>query len=335
MKQNENKALKWGVLGAATIAIDQVIPALLESEICDLTAIASRDFLKAKEITDQFHIPNYFDSYEKLLESNDVDAVYIPLPNHLHVKWAIMALKKGKHVLIEKPIGMTAFETDELIQASKEFTHLKVMEAFMYRFHPQWKRVINLLGEGAIGEVRLVEASFSFFEDDPNSIVNSKECGGGSLMDVGCYPVSIARLIFGAEPISVMANMDLDPHLGVDLSTSGILEFEHGRAIIYSSIRQFENQTVKISGTEGKIVVELPFNPSKDEPSKLTITRNQGSADLFVGPCHQYLVQVESFARAVIDNKEVPVSLYDSLRNMKVIDALKESHEQQRKIMLE
>ncbi|MFC4094263.1 Gfo/Idh/MocA family protein [Euzebyella saccharophila] len=328
------KKLKWGILGTATIAVEQVIPALLTSEFNSVIAIASRVKSKAKLVAERFGIPTYFGAYEQLLNMDEIEAVYIPLPNHLHVEWAIKALQKGKHVLLEKPVGMNAQEAKVLMEASVQFPQLKIMEAFMYRFHPQWKKVRQLITKGSIGKVTLVESSFTFFEDNPESIVNSKEYGGGSLMDVGCYPISVARLIFGTEPISVMAQMEVDPKLQIDASTSGILEFKTGRALIHSSIRQFENQTLKISGEKGSIEVAVPFNPEADRESNLVLKNQEGVTDFTIERCNQYVLQVDSFAKAISNEFALPISLSESLANMKVVDALKESDPAEKKIYL-
>lgn len=328
------KTLKWGILGTATIAVEQVIPALLTSEFNSVIAIASRNKSKAKLVAERFGIPTYFGAYEQLLNMDEIEAVYIPLPNHLHVEWAIKALQKGKHVLLEKPVGMNAQEAKVLMEASVQFPQMKIMEAFMYRFHPQWKKVRQLITKGSIGKVTLVESSFTFFEDNPESIVNSKECGGGSLMDVGCYPISVARLIFGTEPISVMAQMEVDQKLQIDVSTSGILEFETGRALIHSSIRQFENQTLKISGEKGSIEVAVPFNPEADRESNLVLKNMEGVTDFTIERCNQYVLQVDSFAKAISNEFALPISLSESLANMKVVDALRESYRAEKKIYL-
>ncbi|MBC6998926.1 Gfo/Idh/MocA family oxidoreductase [Cytophaga sp. FL35] len=328
------KILKWGILGTATIAVEQLIPALLMSEFNSVIAIASRNKSKAKLIGERFRIPTCFGAYEKVLDMDEIEAVYIPLPNHLHVEWAIKALQKGKHVLLEKPVGMNAQEANALMEASVQFPQLKIMEAFMYRFHPQWIKVRQLINNGFIGKVTLVESSFSFFEDNPKSIVNSKECGGGSLMDVGCYPISVARLIFREEPISVMAQMEVDPKLQIDASTSGILEFKTGRALIHSSIRQFEKQSLTISGEKGSIEVAVPFNPEADWESNLILKNHEGVTDFTIERCNQYVLQVDSFALSVRNKSVLPIGLKESVANMKVIDALKESHQKQRKIYL-
>lgn len=328
------KKLKWGILGTATIAVEQLIPGLLMSEFNSVIAIASRNKSKAKLVAERYGIPTYFGAYEQLLDMDEIEAVYIPLPNHLHVEWAIQALKKGKHVLLEKPVGMNAQEAKVLMEASVQFPQLKIMEAFMYRFHPQWKKVRQLITKGSIGKVTLVESSFTFFEDNPESIVNSKECGGGSLMDVGCYPISVARLIFGTEPISVMAQMEVDPKLQIDASTSGILEFESGRALIHSSIRQFENQSLRISGEKGSIEVAVPFNPEGDRESNLVLRNNEGVTDFTIERCNQYVLQVDSFAKAISNESELPISLSESLANMKVVDALRESYRAEKKIYI-
>lgn len=319
------KKIRWGVLGAATIAVEQVIPAIQQSGYGEVLAIASRSPERAKELANKLLIPKYFGSYGELLADEDIQAVYIPLPNHLHVEWAIKALKAGKHVLVEKPVGMNAQEAKSLLDVATKHPDLRIMEAFMYKFHPQWIKAKQLVQEGAIGSLKIVQASFSFFEDDPNSIVNKKEFGGGSLMDVGCYPVSISRFLFDAEPKRVVSSLEYHQDFEVDSHASGVLEFEKGRAIFFSSIQLAENQAVKLFGTEGSIEFEIPFNPLPGRPAKIWLTQGGRSEEILFEPCNQYTLQADVFSRAILDNTALPVTLEDALHNMIAIQAIKES----------
>lgn len=319
------KKIRWGVLGAATIAVEQVIPAIQQSGYGEVLAIASRSPERAKELANKLLIPKYFGSYGELLADEDIQAVYIPLPNHLHVEWAIKALKAGKHVLVEKPVGMNAQEAKSLLDVATKHPDLRIMEAFMYKFHPQWIKAKQLVQEGAIGSLKIVQASFSFFEDDPNSIVNKKEFGGGSLMDVGCYPVSISRFLFDAEPKRVVSSLEYHQDFEVDSHASGVLEFEKGRAIFFSSIQLAENQAVKLFGTEGSIEFGIPFNPLPGRPAKIWLTQGGRSEEILFEPCNQYTLQADVFSRAILDNTALPVTLEDALHNMIAIQAIKES----------
>ena len=319
------KKVQWGILGAATIAVEEVIPALLQSRHSELLAIASRNLKKAEEVASTFKVPKCYGSYEALLADQKIQAVYIPLPNHLHVHWAIKALQAGKHVLVEKPIALTAEQAIALQTVARNFPKLKVMEAFMYKFHPQWLSVKEMIQEGAIGKLKLIQASFSFFDDDAKSIVNNKEFGGGSLMDVGCYPVSIARFLFNTEPKRVTASLDYHPEYKVDIHASAILDFEEGRAIISSSIQLCEDQKVKLLGTEGSIDFDIPFNPEHDKPAKIWLIKENSRKEISMEVCNQYSLQVDLFSKAILTNSTVPVSLSDAVQNMVVIDAIKES----------
>ena len=317
--------IQWGVLGAATIAVEQVIPAIQQSEHGEVMAIASRSVERAKEFADTFRIPKYFGSYEALLADEQIQAVYIPLPNHLHVEWAIKALKTGKHVLVEKPVALNAKEAQSLLDEAKKHPELKIMEAFMYKFHPQWIRAKKLVQEGAIGYLKIVQASFSFFDDDPNSITNKKEFGGGSLMDVGCYPVSVSRFLFDAEPKRVVSSLEYHPKFEVDIDASGVLEFEKGRTIFFSSTQLTENQAVKLFGTKGSIEFELPFNPLPGKPAKIWLTKEDTREEIIFELCNQYALQADAFSKSILENTALPVSLEDALNNMIVIQAIKES----------
>ena len=307
------KKIKWGILGSAHIATEHVIPAMLSCQYGEVYAIASRSTEKAQNIAEQFGIPEFYGSYEELLADKEVDAIYIPLPNHLHVQWAIKALEADKHVLVEKPVGLSSKEAERLLQETKKYPHLKVMEAFMYRHHPQWIKVKELVDQKAIGDIKTIQSSFSFFEDDPNSIVNSKEFGGGSLMDIGCYPISLSRFMFNSEPKSISSVIEYHPDFKVDVLASGILEFE-------------DNQQAQIFGTKGNIKFELPFNPPIDRPSKIWVTIGDDCQTIEFETCNQYTIQADFFALAIINNTPVPTPLEDSVKNMIVIEKLEESN---------
>ena len=321
----DTKKIKWGILSTASIAVEHVIPAMLKCEHCDIIAIASRSAEKAEEAANKFNIPTSYDSYQQLLDDKNVEAVYIPLPNNMHVPWAIKALDAGKHVLLEKPVALTSSEAEILLDESKKHPELKIMEAFMYRFHPQWVKVKELLAEGAIGKLKSIQSSFSFFEDSPDSIVNNKEMGGGSLMDIGCYPISLSRYLFESEPKSVLATIEYDPVFKTDILASGVMEFEDGSSTFFSATQIAESQGVKIFGTEAFIEMGIPFNPPTDKKTRIIINRDEKKEIIEFDICDQYSIQADLFSLAIIEDKPVPTPLQDAIDNMKVIERLVES----------
>jgi len=326
------RKIKWGILSTASIAVEQVIPAMLECKHCDIIAIASRSEEKAKEAAVKFSIPNFYGSYQQLLDDKEIEAIYIPLPNHMHVPWAIKTLKAGKHVLLEKPAALNSTEAQTLLDESEKHPQLKIMEAFMYRFHPQWVKVKDLITDGTIGDLKSIQSSFSFFEDDPNSIVNNKEMGGGSLMDIGCYPISLSRFLFGAEPKSVSANIEYDPVFKTDILASGIVEFEKGSSTFFSATQVAENQNVKIFGTKAFIEMEIPFNPPTDTKTRIIIDKDGEKEIIEFYICNQYTIQADLFSLAIIENKQVPTPLQDAINNIKVIERLIESDKKRHRI---
>ena len=208
--------IRWGVLSTANIGRQKVIPAIQRSQLGAVTAIASRDLARAKAAATELGIDKPYGSYQELLSDRNIDAVYIALPNHLHVRWSMRALSARKHVLCEKPIGLTVAEAEQLAGAAAAHPKLKVMEAFMYRFHPQWQAAQKLVREGRIGQLRTIHTHFSYYNDDPKNIRNQADIGGGALMDIGCYPVSLSRFIFDAEPQRVLGHIERDPALQID-----------------------------------------------------------------------------------------------------------------------
>jgi predicted dehydrogenase len=329
-----DKKLKWGVLGTAHIATEHVIPAMLNCIYGDVHAVASRNLNKAKDISIRFKIPKSYGSYVELLADKEIDAVYIPLPNHLHVEWAIKALEAEKHVLVEKPVGLSSKEAEKLLKASQKYPHLKVMEAYMYRHHPQWIKAKELVDQKAIGEIKTIQSSFSFYEDDPNSIVNKKDFGGGSLMDIGGYPISLSRFLFNSEPKSISSVIDYHPEFKVDVLASGILEFETGTSVFFSSTLLADNQQAQIFGTKGNIRFELPFNPPIDRPAKIWVTIDNECQTIEFDICNQYTIQADLFALAIINKTPVPTPLEDAVKNMIVTEKLKESNLRGQRIFL-
>lgn len=316
------KKIRWGVLSTARIGTETVIPAMQLGEYCTVTAIASRKLEKAQAAARQLGIEKTYGSYEELLVDPDIDAVYIPLPNHLHVPWAIKALNAGKHVLCEKPIGLNAAEAQKLLNAARKFPRLKVMEAFMYRHHPQWKWAKQKVSEGKIGELRTIQTFFSYHNIDPDNIRNKADIGGGGLMDIGCYCISLSRFIFGDEPWRVCGIIEEDPNMKVDRLTSGILEFGSGTSTFTCATQLVPCQRVNIFGTKGRIEIEIPFNAPSDRPCKVWYGDGNRIEEVVLDICNQYTIQGDLFSRAVLEDRDVPVPLEDAVANMQVIDAL-------------
>ena len=292
----------------------------------DLAQYFRLDYLKAQQAATALGIPTAYGSYEGLLADPDIDAIYNPLPNHLHVPWTVRAAEAGKHVLCEKPVSLTVAEAETLL-AVRSRTGVKIGEAFMIRSYPQWLRLRELLAEGRIGELRSIVGFFSYFEMDPSSINNQVECGGGALLDIGCYLVHASRYAFGKQPTRVVGLIDRDSQMHTDRLTSAILDFPSGQSIFTCSTQLVPYQRVHFLGTRGRIEIEVPFNAPMDRPTRLFI---DDSGDLFGGgittetfpACDQYTLQGDAFSRAVLENTEVPVSIEDAIENMAVIEAI-------------
>lgn len=317
--------LRWGILGTSNFARNKILPALQHCQNAEVSAIASRSLARAQAVAEQFGIAKPYGNYEDLLADSDIDVVYIPLPNHLHVSWSIRALEAGKHVLCEKPVALSSAEARQLLDAAGRYPHLKVMEAFMYRFHPQWQHAKKLVLEGDIGELRTIHSFFSYFNTDGENIRNQPEAGGGGLMDIGCYNISLARFIFGTEPWRVMGILEYDPRFRTDRLTSGILDFARGTATFTCSTQLDLYQRVNILGTTGRIEIEIPFNAPPDKPCRLWHQRGKQIDEIFFDACDQYTLQADQFSLAVLNNTPVPTPLADAVNNMKVIESVVES----------
>lgn len=319
--------VRWGVLSTAMIGIDNVIPAMKQGQYSEIVAIASRNSDKAKRAASLLEIPKAYGSYEELLSDSEIDAVYIPLPNHMHVEWAIKALEADKHVLLEKPVGLSAKEAERLIQASKRKPGLKIMEAFMYRHHPQWQKAKELVEEGQIGKLKSIQTFFSYYDINPDNICNNPLYGGGGLMDIGCYCISLSRFIFAQEPKRVNGLVEFDPIFKTDRLASGILDFLTGTSTFTCSIQLMAFQRVNIFGDAGHIEIEIPFNAPSDRPTRLWIHRLKDTEEILFDICDQYTIQGDLFSKAILDNTEVPTPLDDALNNMLVIEAVFKSSE--------
>jgi predicted dehydrogenase len=327
--------IRWGVLSTAKIGRVQVIPATQTSELGVVTAIASRDLARAKTVAAELGIEKAYGSYQDLLADADIDAIYNPLPNHLHMQWSIRALKAGKHVLCEKPVALSVAEAEQLAGVAAAHRKLKVMEAFMYRFHPQWLAAQKYVREGRIGQLRTIQTAFSYFNDDPGNIRNQRDIGGGALMDIGCYGVSLSRFIFDDEPKRVLGAIERDPKTNVDRLTSAVLEFFQGTSTFTCSTQLAPYQRVNIFGTAGRIEIEIPFNAPNDKPCRLWLQSSPkpGAAALAVTEdvqfevCNQYLLQADAFSRAILDETPAPSPIADALANMRVIERIVKSAE--------
>jgi predicted dehydrogenase len=335
--------VRWGVLGVARIAAAKVIPAMQRGRWSTVTAIASRELGKAQEAARELGLAKAYGSYDELLADPDIDAVYIPLPNHLHVPWAIKAAERGKHVLCEKPIALTAADTQTLIDV-RDRTGVKMQEAFMVRTHPQWLRARDIVRSGRLGEVRSIAGYFSYYNDDAANIRNVPEFGGGGLMDIGCYLINTSRFIFEREPKRVVGLIDRDPRLKVDRMTSMILDFDATRGagpevdeghesrsgahcIGTCSTQLTGYQRVQILGTQGRLEVQIPFNAPPDRPCRLAIdTAGDLSGatieTIEIETCDQYTIQGDLFSQAILAGTDVPAPLEDALINMECIEAV-------------
>ena len=323
--------VRWGVLGVAHIAVRKVIPAMQKGEWSEVTAIASRDRNKAQDAARALGIAKAYGSYEELLLDPEIEAIYNPLPNHLHVPWTLKAVEAGKHVLCEKPLSLTAEEASTLV-AVRNRAGVKIGEAFMVCTHPQWLRARELIASGRIGELRSIVGFFSYFNRDIKNIRNIPAFGGGALMDIGCYPIKASRFAFGVEPSRVLGLVERDPDMRIDRLTSAILDFPSGQSIFTCSTQLVPYQRMQFLGTRGRIEIEIPFNAPNDRPCRIFIDDGR---DVFGGgvsteafpTCDQYTIQGDAFSKAVREGGEAPVSVEDAIKNMAVIEAVFRSAE--------
>ncbi|MCW3112405.1 MAG: dehydrogenase [Segetibacter sp.] len=314
--------VRWGILSTAKIGREKVIPGMQASAFCDIAAIASRKPEDAQAVAKKLNIAKAYGSYEELLNDPQIDAVYIPLPNQLHVPWTMKALEANKHVLCEKPIALTAEEASQLQKAAAQKPYLKVMEAFMYRFHPQWQYAKKMVTDGNIGKLKTIQSFFSYYNDDPNNIRNQKDAGGGGMMDIGCYCVSLSRFIFGKEPQSAIGKVEFDDNFGVDQIASGILDFGIGTSTFTCSTQLTPYQRVNILGTEAGIEIEIPFNAPTDAPTKVWLHSKGGKEEIVFDVANQYTIQGDLFSQAILNNTNIPTPLEDAVNNMKAIEAI-------------
>ena len=317
--------IRWGILSTAKIGVEKVIPAMRRGELTEVVAIASRSETKARQAADRLGIKTAHGSYEALLADPEVDAIYNPLPNDQHVPWSIRAMEAGKHVLCEKPIGLSAVEGRSLADAAAKYPNLKLMEAFMYRHHPQWRTAKELVKSGRIGTLRTIQTFFSYYSDDPHNIRHDPAMGGGGLMDIGCYAISLSRWLFDAEPARVLAHVEIDPNWGIDRMASAILDFGSGGSATFTcSMAVNPLQVVQVVGTEGRIELsEVPFNAPNNMPCSLRVQNGDGAIDrIELETCDQYTIQGDLFAKSILEDTPVPTPIEDAIRNMDTIEAI-------------
>jgi len=318
--------VNWGIISTALIGTAKVIPAMQKSKHCRIQAIASRDLALAKKWAKELGIPKAYGSYEELLADREIEAVYNPLPNHLHVPWSIKAAEAGKHVLCEKPIALDAKEAEQLV-AARNRTGKLITEAFMVRSHPQWLRARELVRQGKIGELRAVQGLFTYFLTDPENVRNKADIGGGGLYDIGCYPIVTSRFLFGVEPTRVVGLIERDPVLKIDRLASAILDFPTGQASFTCSTQLVPYQRMQILGTKGRIEVEIPFNAPPDKPCRIFVDDGSALGDASAKEeafpvCDQYGIQGDLFSEAIRSGKPPEFPLENAVQNMRIIDAI-------------
>jgi predicted dehydrogenase len=319
--------VKWGILSTAGIGVRRVLPAMQQCEHVEIAAIASRSEGKGKEVAGQFGIPTVYSSYDDLISDPEIEAIYNPLPNHLHAEWTIRAASRRKHVLCEKPIAQNVGEARRIRKARDEY-NVKIGEAFMIVTHPQWLRARDIVNSGRIGKLLSASGMFSYFNVDPANVRNVAEFGGGALMDIGCYPIRTSRFVFGEEPIRVIGCIERDPTFKTDRLTSAILEFPRGQSIFTVSTQMVYYQRMQFFGSEGRVEIEIPYNAPTDKPTRIIVDNGK---DLYAGGsqvvetipvCNQFTIQADLFSEAIRNNSELPNTLEDSIQNMAVIDAV-------------
>jgi predicted dehydrogenase len=322
--------VRWGVLGVASIAMRRVIPGMQKGEWSEVAAIASRDLRKAEDAAGKLGVAKAYGSYEELLADPDIEAIYNPLPNNLHVPWSIKAAEAGKHVLCEKPLSTTVALARKLL-AVRDRTGVKIGEAFMVRTHPRWLRARELIRDGRIGELRSISGQFSYFNRDPANIRNIRESGGGALLDMGCYPITLSRFIYGEEPVRVFGDIERDPETLTDRLTSAILDFPSGQSTFTCSTQLVHFQRMQFLGTLGRMEIQYPINPPNDQPSQILIDEGKVAGGPVLSEAFEYTdqftIQGDLFSKTIRENGEVAVTIEDSIRNIAVIEAVFRSAE--------
>jgi xylose dehydrogenase (NAD/NADP) len=315
------KVLRWGLLSTARIN-RALIPALRASKRNELTTVASRNLEAARTYAREWRIPRAHGSYEALLGDPEVDVVYVPLPNALHAEWSIKALEAGKHVLCEKPLALTVQEVDAMEAAARSSGRL-LAEAFMYMHHEQTRRVKALVDSGRLGQLQLVKGAFTFVLNRPGDVRFKPDLGGGSIWDVGCYPISYARLLTSSEPDEVFG-WEVRPENGVDMTFVGQLRFPGGVLAQFDCGFQTPGRAyMEVVGSEGSAYISSPFKPGPDE--RIEVRRGDVMEQIRIKGKELYLGEVEDMADAVLDGKQPGVSAAQSRGNTATITALLES----------
>ena len=319
------KPVVWGVLSTAKIGRERVLPGMRKSALIDIRAIASRTEARAREVARTLGIPRAYGSYEALLADPEIEAIYNPLPNHLHVELTLAAVAAGKHVLCEKPIALTAEQAQQLRNAGDKPL---IAEAFMVRFHPQWLRTREIVQSGRIGELRVVQMFFAYHNVDAANVRNRADIGGGGLYDIGCYAIVAGRFFFAAEPLRAIALIDRDPTFHTDRITSGLLDFDAGRRLDFTVSTQLApHQRIVLAGTRGRIELPIPVNAPQGAATRIVIddgTSLDGSSSVVetIAESDQYMLQGEAFSRAIRGEVRWPYGVDDAVANMRAIDAL-------------
>jgi predicted dehydrogenase len=321
--------MKWGILSTAKIGVEQVIPGIQKSETEKVIAIGSRNFESAKEAATKLNIPKFYGSYQEVNDDPEVEIIYNPLPNHLHVEWTAKAIEAGKHVLCEKPLFIDPKDAEKLIKLRDQY-QVKVGEAFMVRTHPQWAKAKEIIDSGELGEVLSYQATFSYYNTDPNNIRNIAEYGGGALWDIGCYPIMTSRFLFGENPHQVILNAQIHPEFKTDTLSNAIMDFPFGKTASFTVSTQLAPyQRVHVMGSKKEMEILIPFNPSAGAETLLKINNadifNKDIEKINIPACDQYQVQAEAFSEAVLNDSEVPVPLEDALDHSRIITALFDS----------
>ena len=319
------KKVTWGVLSTAKIGREKVIPAMQKGQYSQVDAIASRSLDAAQKVATDLGIPKAYGSYEELLADPEIEAIYNPLPNDQHVPWTLAAARAGKHVLCEKPFSMNAQEAEQLREVAGQ---VHIMEAFMVRFHPQWQRARELVRSGALGELRTVQAFFSYFNRQSDNIRNRADVGGGALYDIGCYAIVAGRFLFEAEPLRVITLIDRDPEFQTDRTTSALLDFGGGRRLDFTvSTQSVPFQRVQAIGTKQRLDLVIPFNAPLGGTTDLLLDDGSqiGGVSALretLPACDMYTLQGDAFSQAVRGEMPLPYGLDDAICNMRIIDAL-------------
>lgn len=325
-----DKKIRWGVLSTAKIGREKVIPGIQGSRTGDVVGIASRGLERAQAVAANLGIEKAYGSYEDLLADPEIDAIYNPLPNHLHVPLTIQAVEAGKHVLCEKPIGLDVDDARKLLDLTGDKL---VAEAFMVRAHPQWIRARNIVRSGELGELKAIQGFFSYFNDDPDNIRNMAGIGGGALLDIGCYTMLAGRYFFEAEPARVVSLIDRDPAFGTDRMTSALLDFGQNRHLNFTVSTQLTPfQRIQLVGTEKRLELVIPVNAPQGEAVQIRLDDGSALGDAsmqsqIIAPCDQYGELADVFGEAVLGGYPLPYGVDDAIQNMKILDALFKSAE--------